>query len=282
MEKNYLLEENIDFYAELYKSLDEPDSETDENTDENKICLITNKKLEDKYVKLGCGHTFNYIPLYNDILNHKTKFNQMESSNNRLKFDEIRCPYCRYKQQGLLPYYENLGLKMVYGVNSYDLKYYSNSSNFACSYPECDRRGCRIFMNKRYCTVHAWQVKKEIASKKQEEKEAKLKAKEEEKQKKLEEKQKKLEEKQKKFEEKQKKLEEKQNTAKPKIVKKNKVENTIIDENLVVLPDNTEIIDVNNDCCNVIIKSGTRKGMLCGVGIYKENMCKRHFTITNK
>ena len=230
---------------------------------------------------MGCGHTFNYIPLYNDILNHKTKFNNMESSNNRLKFDEIRCPYCRFKQKGLLPYYENFGLKLVYGVNSYDTNNTCYYNYCPCAYADCSKAAYRNFMNKKYCNVHAWQLKKEYTLKKQEEKEAKLKAKEEEKQKKLEEKQKKLEEKQKKLEEKQKLKEEKAKTTKPKLVKKKiPVENTIIDENLVVLTDDSEI--VNSNFCKIIMKTGARKGQLCSLEIYNDNMCKRHFNLANK
>jgi len=285
MEKHYKLEGGIDFYAELYKSLDESDSdkETDENNNDNNkeqknkdVCLITNQKLEDKYVKMGCGHTFNYIPIYNDILNHKTKFNNMESTSNRLKMDEIRCPYCRYKQQGLLPYYAELGLKEIYGVNSCNPNCILFASNciYMCEWPECPRGGHRVFMNKRYCTPHLWFIKKGAAVKKKQEKEAKMKAKEEEKQKKLEEKQKKLEEK-------QKKLEEKEKTPKPKVVKKKvPVENTIISENLVVLTDSSEIITSN--FCTIIMKTGPRKGEICGLDVHSENMCKRHFNLANK
>jgi hypothetical protein len=42
----------------------------------------------------------------------------MEGINMRLNNVEIRCPYCRKKQTGLLPYYEELGLEKINGVNS--------------------------------------------------------------------------------------------------------------------------------------------------------------------
>lgn len=53
-------------------------------------------------------------------MNHKTKFNFMEGLYKRLNTNEIRCPYCRRKQQSVLPYYEDLGLEKVNGVNFYD------------------------------------------------------------------------------------------------------------------------------------------------------------------
>ena len=107
---NYIIEDNLDFYSELNKMLDQSEDES-----ENNCCLITHQPLTDKHFMMKCGHTFNYIPLYNDIKNHKQKFNVMERI--KLKQDEIRCPYCRNKQYGCLPYYEELGLDKIGGVN---------------------------------------------------------------------------------------------------------------------------------------------------------------------
>ena len=115
MPKNYKIEGNIDFFAELYKSLD-----TDDNMDDENTCLITNEPLIDNFVKLDCGHKFNYVALYNDIKNHKQKFNTLEGKNTQLKSDEIRCPYCRFKQNSVLPYHEELGLDKIHGVNYID------------------------------------------------------------------------------------------------------------------------------------------------------------------
>jgi hypothetical protein len=100
---------DIDFYKQLQ---DESNSEEYED-----CCLISNNKLTDRFVTMECGHKFNYIPLYKDLVNHKTKFNNMESTIGALKNDEIRCPYCRKKQNGILPYYEDMGLPKVTGVN---------------------------------------------------------------------------------------------------------------------------------------------------------------------
>jgi hypothetical protein len=69
----YNIEGDIDFYSEL-------SADTESSVQSDNICLITHEQLLDNHVKMTCGHTFNYIPLYNDVLNHKTKFNNMESS----------------------------------------------------------------------------------------------------------------------------------------------------------------------------------------------------------
>jgi len=118
--KNYKIEGNIDFFAELYKSLDIEDDELDTN---NNLCLITNQVLTDKFVEMQCGHKFNYLPLYNDLKNHKQKYNGMEGTSGKLKQDELRCPYCRKKHKGILPYYEELNLAKVSGVNNIDPNY---------------------------------------------------------------------------------------------------------------------------------------------------------------
>jgi len=133
----YTIEGNIDFFSELYKSLDieENNQKTEED---NNLCLISNELLTDKCVTMECGHKFNYAPLYMDIKNHKQKFNGMEGSSTRLYQDEIRCPYCRKKQAGVLPYYEELGLEKLHGINCIDPNYSSvkTSSHYykTCQY----------------------------------------------------------------------------------------------------------------------------------------------------
>jgi len=108
-----------DFYKALYESLDkEDDMNPDNDTINSEVCLITNEPLQANFITLECNHRFNYIPLFNDVKNHKKKFNAMERRT--LKIKEVRCPYCRNIQKTLLPYYENMGVKMVHGVNYYD------------------------------------------------------------------------------------------------------------------------------------------------------------------
>jgi len=103
----FLVEGNIDFYAELNKDDDELD---------DKVCLITNKPLLDDHIILECNHSFNYEPLLNDITNHKNKFNKLEKY--ILSAYEIRCPYCRNIQNKLLPL--NPLYPKIHGVNYFD------------------------------------------------------------------------------------------------------------------------------------------------------------------
>jgi len=126
----YNIEGGINFFEELYKSLDEESEE--QMLNDSNTCLISGSPLIERFVKLICSHKFNYIPLYNDLVNHRNKFNNLEGNSTRLELNEIRCPYCRTKDNNLLPYYEELGLPKVNGVNFYD-KINKSTSTFYCS-----------------------------------------------------------------------------------------------------------------------------------------------------
>jgi hypothetical protein len=295
----YIIEGGLDFYEELYKSLDI--EETIEKTEEdNNLCLITNQLLTDKFVKLNCGHKFNYIPLFLDFKNHKQKFNGMEGSSSKLATDEIRCPYCRTKQNGVLPYYEELGFPKINGVNhinplaiskptSYKtcefvsintefdpsgnnpIEFNSNNSG-NCKFIKCYHTGTKLGDvenygdEKHYC----WQHKKEMIKKykkeiKDKQKEQAKKAKDEEKQK----------AKKAKEDAKDKAKEEKQ-----KAKKSIKTKPSIETENVVI--GETNIIDLTiNTGCIEILKSGQNKGKQCGCKIILDDLCNRHFKIKN-
>ena len=108
---NYIIEDSVNFYDQLNDDID------DECSDDLDTCLITYDQLLPDFVTMECGHKFNYAPLFNDVLNHKTKYNALEKNLGKLKYNEIRCPYCRNKQTTLLPYYENKEFAKVQGVN---------------------------------------------------------------------------------------------------------------------------------------------------------------------
>jgi hypothetical protein len=120
----YTIEGNINFQEELYKLLDE------ESDNEDELCQITGLPLKDKFVTLECNHHFNYDALYKEIYKQKYEFRTYDvnalSKNDLQKFRDskldyfIKCPYCRNLQFTILPYYEELGLKEIYGINSLD------------------------------------------------------------------------------------------------------------------------------------------------------------------
>jgi hypothetical protein len=287
MDKKYKIEGNIDFFSELYKSLDQDDE------DNNNTCLISNQTLTDRFVKLNCGHSFNYLPLLNDIKNHKEKFNNLEGSHTKLKQDEIRCPYCRNRQTELLPYYEDLYPNKIHGVNciipffnypNYSTYKHPNSIYGNCCYKVdfnnyyCPAKNVYNFEDgKTYCYSHSKTMTMKILKdaelkKKEDAKKAKLKEKEDAKLAKLKEKE----------DAKLAKLKEKEEK------KKNTNKNTIIVINLLDEEQNetiqNEIIcqHIDLDGCTEILKSGSNKGNKCCKSVYNNNLCKRHFDKLSK
>jgi hypothetical protein len=107
---NYLVENNIDFYAELHKSNDE-----DYNLDiSNNICMLSHLPLTDNFITLHCNHAFNYIPLYNEVC---TKYIYNNYNNEKLNDKQIKCPYCRKIFDMLLPYIPYDCVNKEIGVN---------------------------------------------------------------------------------------------------------------------------------------------------------------------
>jgi len=274
----YNIENNIDFYAELHKPFDTAEENEEKTEDDKNTCLITNEPLIDKHVTLNCGHKFNYIPIYNDILNHKKKFNNMESSSGMLNTNEIRCPYCRTKQPGVLPYYKELGLKKINGVNYYinnNQRIYNNNYVYhKCEYLHpntnlelesmpyvnntiCHNTGFQIALynpenpfqpinygdTKYYCYTH-----KQIMIKQYKDAEKKKVI---------------LEKKQAKILEKQKAKEEKQQAKEAaKLLKKQSMSQNVVLSQI--------------SSCVQILKTGPNKGKPCGCKVFSDNKCKRH------
>jgi uncharacterized Zn finger protein (UPF0148 family) len=273
MTKNYIMDEGVNFYEELYKSLDDPAFE-----DEQELCLITNAPLTENWVKMECNHKFNYVPLYNDILNHKKNFNKLERR--ILKSGEIRCPYCRNIQNTLLPYHDISGVKLTHGVNYFDetidkqnkITLDNGYAQGVCAYSV---KYCTVLENgikseqvvactntyvkpfeldgKTYCITHKYLAMKDY------QKQQKLKAKQEAKEAKSQAKAAaKLLEKEAKA---QAKLLEKEAKAQAKAEKKKQ---PFLLENVVL------------GGCIEIIKSGLKKGTPCGCKVKQNNMCGRH------
>ena len=264
----YSIEGNLDFYAELYKSLDEfGENKVTNNSENNNSCLITNLTLTENHVKLSCGHKFNYVPLFKDLVVRKNKTAAMDTQ--ILKVNEIRCPYCRNKESMLLPYYENMGVDKVHGVNFIDDTKIITKLNFAssyfsgtCNYKDGDLSCQHTYVTtfgdgKDYCHTHTRFLERKAI------KDKILKKKEEEKVKKSEEKQKAKEEKQKEkdvFKQKLKEEKEQKKTSK-------KTSQNVTNENIVIFSENG---------CKQILKTGLRKGQICGCKIKESDFCSRH------
>lgn len=82
------------------------------NNYEGPICLISKEPLEEYNLKLPCGHVFNYISLYKEVIMQK------KNPSLRLKKYQIQCPYCRTIINNILPYINHSEVKRIIGINS--------------------------------------------------------------------------------------------------------------------------------------------------------------------
>jgi len=295
--KIYNIEGGLNFYDELYKSLDD-EEEISEN--EN-ICLISNLPLGDFHFEMQCGHKFNYMPLFLDIKNHKLKFNSLEGSLSKLGHNQIRCPYCRGKHFGTLPYHEELGLSKIHGVNFIDPDfksinqhgYKATKCEFLIPNPDCNDNddggndkfhkcihyGTKLNLygdDKYYCCSHKKLVikiyKKDVASKLNEvKKQERIKKTEELKKIREETKQ------QAKLTKQQTKQQEK--LAKQQAKQQEKLAKQQANENAVVGPIGIDLAEPITEGCVGILRTGQKKGEQCGCKIEKDMLCKRHYNM---
>jgi hypothetical protein len=233
----------------------------------------------------------------------------MEYTDSKLKLNEIRCPYCRKKQQGLLEYYHELGLEKVNGVNFYDpnLNQVGHSSysykshkcefqypnnNYDSSKPESSTNSkylnqyCGHYNGTQIVIFNSQNPSEPInygdtkyycyTHKREMIKHYKQQQKEKEK---LEKKQAKELEKQTKLLEKQKAKinQEEMNIMKNNLPSQKKLlKNKLISENLIL---DSSMVPTG---CIKILKTGLNKGNQCGCKISSENMCKRHYLLSHK
>ena len=278
----YNIEGNIDFYDELYKSLDENNT-----NDTGDLCLISNLPLKDNFVTLNCKHNFNYDALYKEIYNQKIKMKTYNFYGDNLSKTEkqiimnsgknyfIKCPYCRNIQFDLLPDLENEELyPKVYGINTTNRAYikyvedirqqrgfmhkgyfYDMFLTHQCSFKTCDNVICAFEpkFNMYCCKRH---MEGQIRKKKREMREDKIKKIKEEKQRVKEEK---------------------------KLLKKStskKAKNSVITnvgEIGEYVPENEP-----HKGCTSILKTGSNKGNMCGAKIFMDECCKRHYKPDDK
>jgi hypothetical protein len=112
-------------------------NENNETNETNEKCLISNELLIANYITLECNHKFNFIELYNELIEQKTK---KMLDNSKLKLNEIKCPYCRTITRKILPYFKYYNTKLVKGVNyPQDLSIKINE----CQYIEKNSEPCR-------------------------------------------------------------------------------------------------------------------------------------------
>ena len=115
-------------------------------------CLISNELLDNNFIRLVCNHKFNFLELYNEVVEQKTK---KLLDNSKLRLNEIKCPYCRTITNKIMPYFKYYDNKMIKGVNSppdlciqlYECEYIDKASK------KCGKNAC-ITKNGILCNNH--------------------------------------------------------------------------------------------------------------------------------
>jgi hypothetical protein len=122
---NYIVEDDFDFYGELNNVQELNTSDTVPSTVPSTmpsaapstvpsalpttetipaICMISHEPLTYNAIILPCKHSFNYLPLYNELCLHNNK-------------EYIICPYCRTKSDKLIPFISLPNVTKIVGVN---------------------------------------------------------------------------------------------------------------------------------------------------------------------
>ena len=98
--KNYIIDGDADgviegnFFTELKNMLNHSEAHEDDNTNndnaenenEDNCCLLTKEPLQNIHIVLSCGHKFNYIPLYREVIAQKTIGISTEADNKPINF----------------------------------------------------------------------------------------------------------------------------------------------------------------------------------------------------
>ena len=127
--KNYIIEGDADgitesdFFSQLKNMLSDDKNDDGKNDDdkneEDNCCLLTKEPLKNIHIVLACGHKFNYVPLYREVIAQTTIAASSAGyyTSHSLKRNEIKCPYCRNIQDKLLPYLQYDGVKRMHSIN---------------------------------------------------------------------------------------------------------------------------------------------------------------------
>lgn len=151
----YEIEGGVDFFKEL-KQMKPSVAATATVSATTERCLITDEKLQKDHITLKCGHKFNYIPLFKEVIFQKcsllpknvspsivTTYTKNTASaaaapaapaqsnitvvsynssynleTSKVRYNEMKCPYCRSITPHILPYYPYPDVNKIKYVNS--------------------------------------------------------------------------------------------------------------------------------------------------------------------
>jgi len=102
------------------------------------LCLISKEPILEK-ITLGCKHSFEYLYLYEEIKQQKNRHRSY-----------FKCPYCRSKFNGTIPYYEIDDIEKI--------NYINNTNKTLLPILKCSITNCCLNANKYksgiFCQKH--------------------------------------------------------------------------------------------------------------------------------
>jgi len=146
---SYVMEDTANFFSMLNNDYVDEISSSNDN-----MCLISNKIIDKtSSITLQCGHEFNYLPLFNEIVNQKINKSRLEVV--KLKEFQIKCPYCRNVQNKLIPYIKMKGIrKITYVNNPVNWTMCENTCNYRFKSGKRKGNTCDSLCYFEYCNTH--------------------------------------------------------------------------------------------------------------------------------
>ena len=139
----------------------------DNDSVEENICLISKMPLDEDHITLCCNHTFNYSAILNEVRKQKPPICMGHLEIQKLSNQQIKCPYCRTIQNGLLPY--KPGYQKINYVNwPTNYQYLPNTCSYTFISGKRYNQACGKKCLKQYCLNHTKIMerrKKKIAKK---------------------------------------------------------------------------------------------------------------------
>ena len=135
----------FNFKDALKLAIDNPDDLNNSN-----MCLISRNPFNSfNFIKLSCGHSFQY-----DILIHSLIKNKNYRNSKVLNTNIIKCPYCRHVINQKLPYIPELVKKKYYGINFHNSQAPDFPHPNKCIYIQKNKKICNKHCLNEYCKKH--------------------------------------------------------------------------------------------------------------------------------
>ena len=153
--QQYSVENGLDVnFFEALKELNQtPHMPQPHMPNSNNMCLITYEILDPFHVTLECGHSFNYEPLYQEVLRQKGRVG-MHHYFEKIGINQIKCPYCRKMNNALLPFIGNTphpNIKRLIGINA---PASMCMAGVLCNAKQCSVNAFYQHNNQCYCHRH--------------------------------------------------------------------------------------------------------------------------------